>query len=269
MRTSRTKPLGIIVYGACGRMGQTVTRLVNGSSRLAISALVERPDHPLIGRTIAGGSADPHEGHLLLDRIPAAATRTDIVIDFSTKESLGRLIEQISPLRLRLVCGTTGLDDGDRTALKEYARRTAVLYDTNMSFGITVLKHLFRETHAILGSAFDTEIIEVHHRHKKDFPSGTALSLAREVAAPEDIISGRGNEPARSRDKIHIHSVRAGGITGEHLIVFSSDEEVVTLSHSALSRDVFARGALLAAEFLAARTRGLFSMKHVLEKKHA
>ncbi|MBI4719688.1 MAG: 4-hydroxy-tetrahydrodipicolinate reductase [Chitinivibrionia bacterium] len=266
MKRKRTEPLGIIVHGACGRMGHIVVKLASASPSFRITAIVERPGHPLIGRKIAAPGGGSQEEHLVLDRSPDGASPADIVVDFSTKEALNLLLDRMKARRLRLVSGTTGLDDDDRAALKRYSLRAPVLHDANMSFGITVLKHLFREAHSILGSAFDTEIIELHHRHKKDFPSGTALSIAREVAPWNNIVTGRGTEERRKGDNIHIHSIRAGGITGEHTIVFSSDEEVLTLSHSALSRDVFARGALRAAEFLASRPKGLFSMKDVLEE---
>jgi 4-hydroxy-tetrahydrodipicolinate reductase len=174
-------------------------------------------------------------------------------------------MKQLARRHLRLVCGTTGLDADDIGALKRYARTAAVVYDTNMSVGITVLKQVLGATHAMLGDDFDTEIIESHHRHKRDAPSGTALALAREIAGANETVFGRGKRRTRKQGTVNIHSVRAGGIPGDHSIVFSSEEEVLTLSHRALSRIVFARGALRAARFLASRSSGFYSMKDVLE----
>lgn len=262
MKQSGKKPLGIIVYGACGRMGHAVTKLATESTGFRLTALIEKKGHSAVG----SAAGTPAAGLQVLDRIPSAAGPDEIVIDFSEKSGFASLMKQLAGRRLRLVCGTTGLTAGDIAALRRYARKTAVIYDTNMSIGITALKQLFKTAHAVLGDDFDTEIIETHHRYKKDFPSGTALSLAKEIAADKDIIVGRGRSRIRKQHTLHLHSIRAGGTPGDHSIIISSDEEIVTLSHRALSRDVFARGALRAAQFIASRTSGLFSMKNVLDE---
>lgn len=260
MKRTVKKQLGIIVYGACGRMGQAVTRLACESSGFRISALVENKNHPSVGTILAGRE--------VLDHIPAAVEPDAIVICFSDMSGFAPLMKHLAGRRLRLVCGTTGLAAADTASLRRYARRSAVLYDTNMSVGISVMKRLLTAAHAALGADFDAEIVESHHRHKKDFPSGTALSLAKTIARPGDIVIGRGTSRARKQPALHIHSIRAGGIPGDHSIVFSSDEEVVSLSHRALSRDVFARGALRAARFISARSSGFFSMEDVLDETH-
>lgn len=258
MKRTENKPLGIIVYGACGRMGQAVTKLAGESLGFRISALIEKKAHPSIGAQVSGCE--------ILDHIPPDAGPDGIVIAFSEARGFASLMKQLAGHRMRLVCGTTGLTARDLSALKRYARGTAVLYDTNMSVGINLLKRLLATVHAVLGNDFDAEIIESHHRHKKDYPSGTALALANEIASADNIIIGRGRSRARRQPSVHLHSVRAGGIPGDHSIIFSSDEEMITMSHRALSRDVFARGALRAARFISARPTGFFSMKNVLDE---
>lgn len=249
--------LDIIVFSACGRMGEAVATLANESDGFRVAGLVEKPGHPAIGRAMAAPA--------VVDRIPPETDPAAIVIAFPDRSGFPHLMKQLARRRLRLVCGTTGLTAEDMKTLKRYARSNAVVYDANMSVGITVLKQVLSATHAMLGSDFDAEIVESHHRNKRDAPSGTALALAREIAGADETVVGRGRRRVRERGGVHIHSVRAGGIPGDHSIVFSSEEEVLTLSHRALTRVVFARGALRAARFLASRSSGLYSMKNVLE----
>jgi 4-hydroxy-tetrahydrodipicolinate reductase len=196
--------------------------------------------------------------------IPREGPKIDVVIDFSTREAIGSLVEALRGSGVRLVCGTTGLDDHAYGLLKAYSDECAVFYDSNMSYGITVTKRLLETAGKLLRDTADVEIVELHHRGKTDFPSGTAFGLARAIGPDDRLVAGRmdaGDEVGGDGTRtIHTHSLRIGGIPGEHQVWFGTDDEVVTISHRALSRDVFARGAVRAARFIAGKNTGIFSM---------
>jgi 4-hydroxy-tetrahydrodipicolinate reductase len=193
------------------------------------------------------------------DRLPEDAGRNDVVVDFSRPEALAGLVRALSGTGMRLVSGTTALDEAGRAQLQKYSEETAVFYDENMSYGISVVKRLLEVAAPLMAGYADREIIEWHHRGKRDHPSGTALALARLLTKEGGVVVGRGGGSGRS-DETHVHSLRVGGVPGEHQIVFGAGEEVITITHRALHRRVFARGAIRAAQFIAAKERGLFSM---------
>jgi 4-hydroxy-tetrahydrodipicolinate reductase len=190
--------------------------------------------------------------------------RGTVVIDFSRAGALGPLLGLLKGSGCALVSGTTGFAGGERDLLYVYSEETPVFYSENMSYGISVLVKLLRENGRILDPFADAEIVEFHHRHKRDCPSGTALALARALENREVII-GRGPQEGTTGHAVHIHSVRAGGIPGTHEVHLASEEEVVTFTHRAISRDVFARGALAAARFIAGKDHGLFGMDDLTE----
>ena len=216
------------VTGA-GRMGLSIQRLADQRDDIDVVALWRRGDD-----------------------LAAAIAAADVVIDFSLPEAsvevAGRCVEQQKPL----VCGVSGLDDEQMAVLAGAADSVPVLYDRNMSAGITVLEALLRGAGPALGSGFSVEIHETHHVHKKDAPSGTALKLGE--ALSEAGIDG----------EISYESERRGEVPGDHSVVFTSPTERLEFSHSVTTRDVFAEGALRAAVWLAARKPGLYSMRDVL-----
>lgn len=186
-------------------------------------------------------------------RIDDAGPAPDaVVIDFSLPAALPGLLDMLRGSGAALVSGTTGLSMQQHEALREYAKEAAVFYGENMSFGIAVLTELLPAATAYLAQSSDVEIVETHHRHKKDAPSGTALALARAIDG------GQGRE-------VPIHSVRVGGVPGDHQVIFAADEEIITLSHRALSRSVFARGSIRAARFVLGRAAGLYRMHDLVE----
>jgi len=259
----------LAVIGAGGRMGRRILSLAIESGRFDIVAAVERPDHPDIGKDSGLVAGSGPTGVVLADAYPTAAV--DVAIDFSQAEAADRTIEYCLENKLSLVSGTTGLSDEQREKMKAASARIPVLYATNMSVGMNLLFSLVGKVAAMLGDEYDIEIVEQHHRFKKDAPSGSALTLAENICNetgrpfPESLVHGRrGKEALRQAGSLGIHAVRAGDITGVHSIIFGTLGETITLNHAANSRDTFAHGALRAAEWLAGKQAGLYSMADVL-----
>jgi len=266
----------LVVIGAAGRMGKRIVSLAIESSRFDIIAAVERQDHPDIGKD-AGLVAAAEPLNVKLDNIypagadPSTALRACVAIDFSQPEAADKTIGYCAENNVALVLGTTGLSDTQREKIKTAAQKTPIMYATNMSVGMNVLFSLVGKVATMLGQEYDIEIIEQHHRFKKDAPSGSALTLAENICQatsrdfPGVLTHGRsGKDALRQKGTIGMHAVRAGDITGKHEVVFGTLGETVTLSHTAHSRDTFARGALRAAEWLVGKKPALYSMADVL-----
>jgi len=258
----------LVVVGAAGRMGRRIIALAVESNRFDIVGAVENDKHPEIGKDaglIAGiGRLDVP----LSSSWPGGA---DMAIDFSLPEAAEKTLRQCTASRTPLVMGTTGLAAAQQEALKNAAQTIPVLYGTNMSVGMNVLFAVVGKVAAMLGEEYDIEIVEEHHRSKKDAPSGSALSLAQSICKatnrpyPESLIHGRsGKEALRKKGEIGMHAVRAGDITGVHSVIYGTLGETVTINHTAHSRDTLVRGALRAAEWLLAKPPALYSMADVL-----
>ncbi|MBN1506901.1 MAG: 4-hydroxy-tetrahydrodipicolinate reductase [Sedimentisphaerales bacterium] len=260
--------LKLVVVGAAGRMGRRIVALGVESGRFDLVGAVEKADHPDFGKDaglVAGvGRLDVAVG----GSWPATA---DVAIDFSLPEAAGTTAEACSTKAIPLVMGTTGLGDPQLAALKTAARKIPVLYGTNMSVGMNVLFSLVGKAAAMLGEDYDIEIIEQHHRFKKDAPSGSALTLAQNICEatgrpyPGCLTHGRSDKDTlRKKGEIGMHAVRAGDITGVHSVIYSTLGETITLSHTAHSRDTLVRGALRAAEWIVNKPPALYSMADVL-----
>jgi 4-hydroxy-tetrahydrodipicolinate reductase len=246
-------------------MGTTLRRLLSSTRGFGLVALVERPGHPAVGEEVSiGREATKEQSLRISSTFPDDVDPDTVVIDFSHAEAMSGILEAVRRRNLKLVSGTTGLEDNIMRRLKRYAARRPVFHDSNMSLGIAVLKDIAAQAVRELGDGFDIEIVEYHHRGKRDHPSGTALSLGAAVPGARRMIRGRGRGVRKAGD-IHVHSIRAGGIQGRHDIVFASDEEMLILSHTALARDVFARGALRAAAFIAGKRNGFYGMHDLLK----
>ncbi|MHC4171526.1 MAG: 4-hydroxy-tetrahydrodipicolinate reductase [Planctomycetota bacterium] len=258
----------LIVVGAAGRMGMRILSLAAESDRFDIVAAVERQDHPDIGKDaglVAGAGPINVE---LTDVFPAGG---DVAIDFSQPEAADKTIDYCLENKVALVSGTTGLSSRQRENFEAASQKIPIMYGTNMSVGMNVLFNLVGKVATMLGDEYDIEIVEQHHRFKKDAPSGSALTLAENICKATDrdfsesITYGRsGKDALRRKGAIGIHAVRAGDITGVHSVVFGTLGEKLTLNHTAHSRDTFARGALRAAEWLASKKPALYSMADVL-----
>lgn len=251
-------PIRIGVCGAGGRLGGAIVAAIEADPGLVCTALIGR-DGPLTG---AGAP-------LPLDE---ALRGADVIIDVSTAQAAAEIASRCAALGTPLVLGVTGLDDAQQAAVVKAAKTVAVLQSGNFSLGLNLLLSLVRQAARALGPAYDIEIFETHHRRKLDAPSGSALMLGQAAAAGrgvdlDEVAVGRdgGRTGARPAGAIGFCVSRGGGVIGEHAVSFASEAEVVTLSHSALDRGLFARGALAAARWLAARPPGLYSMADVLE----
>ena len=262
-----TKPK-LMVVGAAGRMGKRIISLAVESSRFDVVAAVERQDHPDIGKDVAFLFADKSINIKLGSSLPVGA---DVAIDFSQPEAADKTIDYCVDNSVALVLGTTGLSDIQRGKIKTASKEIALMYATNMSVGMNVLFSLVGKVANLLGEEYDIEIVEQHHRFKKDAPSGSALTLAENICKPTDrdfpraLIHGRsGKDAVREKNTIGMHAVRAGDITGRHEVIFSTLGETIVFGHTAHSRDTFARGALRATQWLLGRKPGLYSMADVL-----
>ncbi len=258
----------LIINGAAGRMGKRIVALASEDAEFSLIGAIECPDHPDISKD-AGSLAGIEPLNLPVDStMPAAA---DVMIDFSLPQAAEASIDHCRDNGIALVMGTTGLSVAQREYLAGAAHKIAIVQATNMSMGMNLLFALVGKVAKSLGAAYDIEIIEAHHRFKKDAPSGSALSLAEAVCqetgrpCPESLTHGRaGGEVPRKEGEIGMHAIRAGDIIGQHTVLYSTLGETVTLSHNAHTRDTFVRGALRAATWVTAQKPGLYTMKDVL-----
>lgn len=258
----------IAISGACGRMGQMIARLAAGEKDLRITAAIEHAASPRLGddygQILGTGRLDCP----VRDRYGGGA---DVLIDFSAPEAALKRAGECAARRTAVVIGTTGLSDRDRATLRRIARRIPVLQSNNMSVGVNLLLRFLPEIARALGKEYDVEIVETHHRFKKDAPSGTAISLAESIAAGlkrdlrRDAVYGRsGIVGERRAGEIGIHAVRAGDVVGEHRTIFATLGETLEITHRAHSREIFARGALRAVRWIARRKPGLYRMRDVI-----
>lgn len=258
----------LIVVGAAGRMGRRVLALSAEAGEFEVVAAVEKQNHADAGKD-AGLAAGVGVIDVRLGAdFPADA---DVAIDFSLPEVTEKTIEYCLGNGVALVLGTTGLSERQRESIKAAGEKIPVIYGTNMSVGMNVLFNLVGKVASMLGEDYDIEIIEQHHRFKKDAPSGSALTLAENICGatgrdfPACVTNGRsGKDALRQKGRIGMHAVRGGDITGIHSVIFAALGEKVTLEHTAHSRDTFARGALRAARWLTGKPPGLYSMADVL-----
>ena len=258
----------VVISGAAGRMGRTLVRLTHEAEDLELIGAIEAAGHPSMGSD-AGVLAGV--GELTIAITDALPEKFDVMVDFSLPEgSIGR-IEECAARGIPCVVGTTGFSADQRSRIKKASEKAAVVLSPNMSVGVNVLFHAAAELARTLGEDYDIEIVEAHHRFKKDAPSGTAIKIAEEIARAsgrnfsEAAVHGRGPTSApRKHGEIGIHAVRGGDIVGEHVIYYTALGERLELKHVAHSRDTFARGALRAARWVADRGPGLYSMADVL-----
>ena len=258
----------IAIIGAAGRMGRRIVALACESGDFEVVAAMESAGHDLRGQD-AGVLAGLGEiGVALSDKIGA---KPDVIIDFSLPEGTEHWAQYCRNNQVPLVVGTTGLSDEQKQLLTAAAEKTAVLLGANMSLGVNLLFKLAGDVANSLGDDYDIEIVEAHHRFKRDAPSGTALELARQIAQakqwpwPDCTVHGRkGKEQLRQGETIGMHAVRAGDIVGEHSVMFSALGETVELGHRAHSRDTFVRGALQGAKWLSSQKPGMYTMFDVL-----
>ncbi len=264
-------PLGVIVCGAGGRMGTAVVRALQQFQGVTLSAAIDKPASPRMGRDAGEVAGAGRLGIPVSDEIAPFLKPKSVIIDFTNTEAALGYARAAAKKRVPVVIGTTGFDAKQLSEIKSVARHTPVLLSANMSPGVNLLVSILGKVAKTLGDDYDVEIVEAHHRFKKDAPSGTALAMARAVAQAlkRDLavigIHGRsGIVGERSRAEIALLSVRAGDIVGEHTVIFGGMGERLEFTHRAHSRDTFARGAIRAAQWLAKQKKGLYTMHDML-----
>ncbi len=255
--------LKILLCGALGRMGAAVTEAAAASGSAEIVAGID---------AFADGAATrPYPVFPSAEEYILAGREADVIVDFSHHTALPALLDLAIARRMAAVICTTGHDENELAAMKKAAEQIPIFYSRNMSLGVNLLIELSKKAAAMLGTDFDIEIIEKHHNQKLDAPSGTALMIAEEMAEvlpydPAYTYDRQSVRKKRDKNEIGIHSVRGGNIVGEHDVIFAGQNEVITLSHSAASRGVFASGALRAALYTVGKPAGLYNMKDVVNE---
>jgi 4-hydroxy-tetrahydrodipicolinate reductase len=263
--------LNVIICGAAGRMGSTLVRLVHESRELSLSGAIESADNPNIGKDAGEVAGVGTLGiPIAVDLEPLLKSQT-VVIEFTAPEATVAHARSATRKNAAIVIGTTGLNAKQHEEIKKLARSGRILVSANMSLGVNLLVSLLGRVAGILGDDYDVEIIEAHHRFKKDAPSGTALAMAEPIARAlkrdldrAGVCGRKGIVGERTKQEIGLLSVRAGDIVGEHTVIFGGLGERIEFIHRAQSRETFARGALRAAQWLAKQKKGLYSMQDVL-----
>jgi 4-hydroxy-tetrahydrodipicolinate reductase len=258
----------LALCGASGKMGRAVVRLASQEPDVRLVGAVDAPGSAALGRDVGElGGVDP-AGVAISDDLAAALLGADVVIDFSTPASLGALLRAASRARVAVVSGTTGLGDELRAELERASTRIPVLWAPNMSLGVQLLRSLVEQAVRTLGPGYDVEIVETHHGAKVDAPSGTALELAQaaQAARPElELVHGRqGRTGPRPGAQLGMHSLRGGGVVGEHSVHLLGALERIELTHRAQSRDLFAAGALRAARYLVGKPAGSYRLADLI-----
>ena len=262
--------INVGISGAMGRMGMQLVRLVHDDPELKLAAALEYDGHPALGRDVGLEHGAGALGVSLASEMPAGV---DVLIDFSTPEGTAKHLDACVANGSALLIGTTGIESL-KAKLEAASTKIAVLASPNMSVGVNLMFTVAAQIARSLGLDYDIEIIEAHHRFKKDAPSGTALRIAEKIAAAtdrtlqDDAVYGRHGKPIdRNKGEIGIHAVRGGDIVGEHTVVYATLGERMELKHVAHSRETFARGALRAAKFLHGKKPGMYEMADVLRQE--
>lgn len=266
-------PIPVIIMGAAGRMGSQIISLLREQNELSLASAIEYRTHAAIGRDAGETAGGEKLGVTITPDLPRALKTGRVVIDFTTPEVTAETASLAAKAGVPLVIGTTGLNDSQQRVVQASSKKVAVLHAPNMSIGVNLLFRLAEQAARALGASYDIEIVEAHHRMKKDAPSGTALHLARLLAnaigrklEQAAVYNRHGREAARQQGQIGIQSVRGGDIVGDHTVIFAGKGERLELTHRAASRDNFARGALLAAKWIVDQPSGLYSMQDLLNK---
>jgi 4-hydroxy-tetrahydrodipicolinate reductase len=264
----------IAVTGAAGRMGRQIIEAIQAQEGVQLGAALERPGSPMLGLDAGELAGIGRLGVMIGDSIEAVSEHFDVLIDFTLPEVTVANVAACRAAGKKMVIGTTGLSEAQKQLLAEAASEIAIVFAPNMSVGVNLCLKLLELAASVLGDEVDVEIIEAHHRHKIDAPSGTALAMGETVARTlgRDLKScavyGReGRTGERDRQTIGFETIRAGDIVGDHTVLFAGIGERIEITHKASSRMTFAKGAVRAAAWLAEHPAGLFDMQDVLGLK--
>ncbi|HHI76531.1 MAG TPA: 4-hydroxy-tetrahydrodipicolinate reductase [Gammaproteobacteria bacterium] len=261
----------VAVVGAAGRMGKNLIQAVCNTEGLELTAATERPDSSLIGSDAGELAGVGKLGVPLSHSLVKVVDQFDLVIDFTSPEATMIHLDICREHGKKLVIGTTGLDEEQKARVREAAGEIAIVFAPNMSVGVNLCFRLLELAARVMGEGSDIEIIEAHHRHKVDAPSGTALRMGEVIAdtlgrdLQKVAVYGRqGHTGPRDPETIGFETIRAGDVVGEHTVWFATEGERVEITHKASSRMTFANGAARAAAWLAGQEKGLFDMQDVL-----
>ncbi|HKZ04910.1 MAG TPA: 4-hydroxy-tetrahydrodipicolinate reductase [Methylomirabilota bacterium] len=261
----------VVVAGAAGRMGSRLVALLQEEKELRLVGALEAPGHPALGKDAGEGAGVGRVGVAITGDPEAALGPDRILIEFSVPEATIGHLRTVARRGGRAVIGTTGFSPAQRQEIERLAKDAAIMLSPNMSVAVNVAFRVLRDMARMLGDDYDVEVTEVHHRFKKDAPSGTALRMAEIVAealgrdlATSAVYGRQGVPGERSRKEIGIFALRSGDVVGDHTVSFGALGERLELTHRSQSRDNFARGALRAARFIATAKPGLYSMQNVL-----
>ncbi len=245
----------ILLSGCNGKMGKMITECAKNFEDLEIVCGVDM-----------NTTAVSYPVYSSIDEVKE---NVDVIIDFSHPSALDGILSYAKKTKTPAVICTTGLDVNQKNEIAEASKETAIFFSANMSLGINLIAELARKATSVLGGQFDIEIVEMHHNQKIDAPSGTALMLADEISEefkeePKYEFDRHSKRAKRTKNEIGLHAVRGGTIVGEHEIIFAGQDEVIKISHSAMSRQVFANGSLNAAKYMAGKQNGMYSMKDIV-----
>lgn len=264
----------VAIHGAAGRMGKALIEAALQSNEITLGAAIERAGADVIGQDAGRVAGLAETGVMIADNVAAVTSDFDVLIDFTRPEPAVPVIEHCAAHGKKLVLGTTGFSDEEKALISKAAESTGIVFAPNMSVGVNLCFKLLDIAASVLGDEVDVEIIEAHHRHKVDSPSGTALRMGEVVAnalgrdLKTDAVYGReGHTGERDRKQIGFATLRGGDIVGDHTVMFAGLGERVEITHKSNSRMTYATGAMRAAHWLAQHQRGLFDMQDVLGLK--
>ncbi|SFL82634.1 4-hydroxy-tetrahydrodipicolinate reductase [Marinobacter zhejiangensis] len=264
----------VAIIGAAGRMGKVLIEAVDEAEGLELGAAVVEPDSTLIGADAGEMAGIGKVGVALAGSLADVKDDFDVLVDFTFPDLTLENAEFCKANGKRMVIGTTGMTDAEKEQLALAAESAPIVFAPNMSVGVNVALNLLRTAAQVLGDDYDVEIIEAHHRHKKDAPSGTALRMGEVVAEAlgrdlrECAVYGReGFTGERSQKEIGFETIRAGDVVGDHTVLFAGIGERIEITHKASSRMTFAKGAMRAAKWLEGKPAGLYDMQDVLALK--
>lgn len=263
--------INVIVTGAAGRMGRRLVALVEQSESLSLAGAVEGRGHPSIGADAGQVAGCGSIGITITEDLGACVERGEVVIDFSSPAATLQHVAIAVQHKLAMVIGTTGFSADESEEVRSRAQAVPCVLSPNMSVGINLVFSLIAEMARVLGDGYDIEVIEAHHRLKKDAPSGTALKMAEILASATGrdldqvgVYARKGLIGERKKGEIGIQTIRAGDIVGDHTVLFGGMGERIEITHRAQSRDTFAAGALRAAQWAVRQPPGLYDMADVL-----
>ena len=261
----------IAIVGAAGRMGRTLIQAIDAVEGAELTVATERPDSSLLGADAGELAGIGKNGVAITDSLADSADSFDVVIDFTGPQATMAHLDICLETGKKMVIGTTGLADEQKQKLSDASNNIAIVFAPNMSVGVNLCLKLLQTAARVMGEESDIEIVEAHHRHKVDAPSGTALRMGEVVAETlgrdlkEVAVYGReGQTGARDSKTIGFETIRAGDVVGEHTVWFAMDGERVEITHKASSRLTFANGAVRAASWLSDKSSGLYDMQDVL-----